>query len=416
MKKILHYFHNPQVIAVIVAALGYFVDVYDLVLFSVVRISSLSDLGLSSEEQFSVGIQLLNIQMIGMLSGGILFGVLGDKYGRLQVLLASILLYSLANIGNAFISSVPQYFILRFLAGVGLAGELGIGITLVAELLPTEKRGIGTTIVATVGVCGAVVAATLGQFYSWRLTYLIGGLMGLSLLFLRVRIQESILFSEVIKSNHPRGDLWLLFSSPKRCFKYMLCVLAGVPIWFSIGVLVTFCPEIAKAAGYTVLPSAAEAIKFTYIGLVVGDLSSGLISQKLRSRKKSMIAFILFNGLAIAVFMSPLITTATFLVWWCIPLGFSVGYWAVLVTTSAEQFGTNLRATVATSVPNFVRGSVPILSFLIEYLRGFMSTTKSISIVGSGIIGIALVATLLLKESFNNDLDWIEESPDRYKK
>lgn len=394
--------------AIAVAALGYFVDVYDLVLFSVVRVASLAALGLSPEEQFTVGIDLLNAQMIGMLVGGVFFGVLGDKKGRLSVLFGSILLYSAANIANAFVTSVPQYLGLRFLAGIGLAGELGAGITLVAELMPKERRGLGTTIVATVGVCGAIAAATIGQWYSWRVSYFIGGTLGLLLLALRIKVQESGMFKGLSSEGAERGSLRLLLGSHDRRRRYAYCILSGLPIWFVIGVLVTFAPEIGKAAGFTNSLTAAQAIQYAYIGLILGDLASGLISQKLQSRKLVLIGFLIFNCITTIIYLSPMINDAQAQLLWCIPLGFSAGYWAMLVTSAAEQFGTNLRATAATSVPNFIRGAVPLLTYGVEVLKAPLGTNTSMIVVGLTTSGLAIFAACKLKESFHQDLDWIE--------
>lgn len=401
---------SPAAAAILVAALGYLVDVYDLVLFSVVRVSSLKSLGLSDQEVFDQGVHLLNMQMIGMLIGGILWGVLGDKKGRLSVLFGSISTYSAANIANAFVTSVEMYALLRLIAGVGLAGELGAGITLVAELLPKERRGIGTTIVATVGVAGAVIAAVVGQSFPWRWSYLVGGVLGLMLLLLRISVHESGIFDRA-KANAAvrQGDLILLLSSKDRMLRYLNCILVGMTTWYTIGVLVTFIPEIGKAMGLPDVPSSGEAIKYAYLGLVVGDLASGLLSQVLKSRKKAIGLFLLGNGGMTALYLSAPVQTAHGLHLLCFPLGFSVGFWAVFITTAAEQFGTNLRATVTTSVPNFVRGSTALLTSLFATLKPHTGTIESAYLVGGLCLLLSFVALYNLKESFHNDLEFIEE-------
>lgn len=406
MKKSLF---SPAVAAVVVAALGYLVDVYDLVLFSVVRVPSLRSLGLSEQEVFDQGVYLLNMQMIGMLLGGVLWGVLGDKKGRLSVLFGSILMYSIANIANAFVSSVETYAILRLIAGIGLAGELGAGITLVAELLPKEKRGIGTTIVATVGVAGAVIAAVVGQSFPWRWSYLVGGVLGLSLLLLRISVHESGIFGKTKEAGVRQGDLILLLSSKERMLRYLNCVLVGMTTWYTIGVLVTFIPEIGKAMELPDVPNSGEAIKYAYLGLVVGDLASGLLSQVLKSRKKAIGIFLVSNVAMSCLYLSSGVQSAEALHRLCFPLGFSVGFWAVFITTAAEQFGTNLRATVTTSVPNFVRGSTVLLTSLFATLKPSVGTIESAYLVGAFCITLSFLALHNLKESFHNDLEFIEE-------
>lgn len=397
-------------LAVLVAALGYFVDVYDLVLFSVVRVPSLKGLGLSDAEVFSTGVMLLNAQMVGMLFGGVLFGVLGDRRGRLSVLFGSIILYSVANLLNSAVSGVYSYLVLRFLAGVGLAGELGAGITLVAEILPREKRGYGTTIVATVGVLGAVLAGYAGTYLSWRVAYLLGGILGLLLLGLRVSVSESGLFQELNTRTARPGDLRLLFSSKDRIVRYFSCIIVGTPIWFIIGVLVTFSPEIGAHLGIASPISAGIAIQYAYLGLVFGDLTSGLLSQKLQSRKRAIGLFLALSTIAIACYLSPLNNAPERLYLLCLPLGFAAGYWAVLVTTAAELFGTNLRATVATSVPNFIRGATPLLTILFQTLNPSLGISGSAAAVAILTISAALLSLLNLRETFHADLNFIESS------
>jgi len=393
---------------VIVAALGYFVDIYDLLLFSIVRVPSLRSLGIPESQLLDKGVLLINSQMAGMLIGGIFWGILGDKKGRLSVLFGSIVLYSLANIANGFVTNINQYVILRFVAGIGLAGELGAGITLVAEILPKEIRGYGTTIVASIGVLGAVLAYFIADIYDWRIAYFIGGGLGLLLLVLRFNVFESSVFSAVKKSKTVRGDFFMLFTSKKRFFKYLRCIMIGLPIWFVIGILITFSPEFAKAIGVVEPVKAGKAVMFAYIGLSMGDMSSGLLSQFLRSRRKVVFSFIIMTAGATAFYLLQPSGGSAFFYGTCWLLGFAIGYWALFVTIAAEQFGTNLRATVATTVPNFVRGSVNVFTPLFLMLAHDHGVLGSAGMVGSLAIVVALLAVWKMEETFAKELDYTE--------
>jgi MFS family permease len=394
---------------VIIAALGYFVDIYDLLLFSIVRIPSLKALGLSGDALLKEGIFLINIQMAGLLTGGILWGILGDKKGRLSVLFGSILLYSLANLANGFVTNVSQYAVLRFIAGVGLAGELGAGITLVAEILPKHIRGYGTTLVASVGLFGAVLAYLVAEFTDWQVAYWIGGGLGLSLLALRYSVAESGMFNSVKEEKHiARGNFFSLFTKRNIFFKYIQCILIGLPIWFVIGILITFSPEFAINFGMDEVIEAGKAVMFCYIGMSCGDLSSGTFSQLLKSRKKVVLVFLILTALALMLYLTVSDSSVTMFYATCFILGFAIGYWALFVTIAAEQFGTNIRATVATTVPNFVRGTVLPLTFAFETLRLQTNMITSAWIVGVTTIIIALIALWKMKESFGKDLDFIE--------
>ncbi|MES2652345.1 MAG: MFS transporter [Bacteroidota bacterium] len=393
---------------IIVAALGYFVDIYDLILFSVVRVKSLKDLGVLDEDMLSVGATIINSQMFGMLVGGILWGVLGDKKGRLSVLFGSIIVYSLANIANGFVSSVSAYTIIRFIAGVGLAGELGAGITLVTETMSKQNRGYGTMIVAGVGLFGAVAAALISDHYTWQTSYFIGGGMGLLLLFLRVGLAESGLFKEVKESTIQRGNIFMLFNNASRFKKYLCCILIGLPLWFVVGVLITFSPEFGKALNATGILNAGKGVMYCYIGIAVGDIVAGLLCQLLRSRKKVMFMFLVLTAIAIAVYLSAEGLSPETFIWLSLFLGFASGYWATFVTIASEQFGTNLRATVTTTVPNFVRGSVVAVTISFQFLKGEVGILQSAMIVGAVCLVIALVALSQLKETFNKDLDYVE--------
>jgi MFS transporter, putative metabolite:H+ symporter len=395
-------------IPVIVAALGYFVDIYDLLLFAVVRIPSLQSLGLKGDELTDTGLYLLNIQMAGLLIGGILWGIMGDKQGRLSVLFGSILIYSVANILNGFVDTVEQYAILRFIAGIGLAGELGAGITLVSEILPKEIRGYGTTLIASVGVLGAVLANFISKEFDWRNAYYIGGGLGLMLLILRVSVFESGIFLKVKESKVSRGNFFELFYKKESFFKYIQCILIGLPIWFVIGFLVAQSPEIGKTLGLPEKVDAGDAIMFAYVGLSGGDLFSGLLSQAIKSRRKVVLIFILFAlSLMLLYLVFPNKNMQLFYML-CLGLGFSVGYWALFITIAAEQFGTNIRATVATTVPNFVRGSINVITPVFLLIKSNSDIVQASLYVGIGTVLIALVALSRMKETFGKDLNYIE--------
>lgn len=397
-------------IPVLVAALGYLVDMYDLFLFSVVRVPSLLSLGTSQEQLLDDGIILLNLQMAGLLIGGIFWGILGDKKGRLSVLFGSILIYSLANIANGFVTSFEQYAVLRFIAGVGLAGELGAGITLVAEILPKKIRGYGTTLVATMGVLGAVLAYFVADLFAWRISYFIGGGLGLVLLVLRMRVFESGVFVKMKERNVQRGNVFMLFNNKKRFLKYLKCILVGLPIWFVVGILITFSPEFGKALGITEPVNAGKAVMFSFTGQVIGDLASGFLSQYFQSRRKIILVFMLISFVMAATYL--LFPTNDITVFYaiCALLGFANGYWTLFVTIAAEMFGTNLRATVATSAPNFVRGAIIPLTALFIYLKMSWGIIYAAAAVGLLTFVLALVALKYLEETFNKDLNYIEEN------
>lgn len=394
---------------VLVAALGYLVDMYDLFLFSVVRVPSMKDLGIAPDRMLPDGIMLLNMQMAGMLLGGLFWGILGDKRGRLSVLFGSILIYSLANIGNGFVTSLNQYAILRFVAGVGLAGELGAGITLVTEVLPTRIRGYGTTIVATMGVLGAILAYFVADWFAWRNAYFVGGGLGLALLLLRVNVFESSIYKTLKEKQVKRGDLMLLFGNKARLIKYVQCILIGMPIWFVVGILITFSPEFGQAMGLSAPVVAGKAVMLTFVGQTFGDIVSGLLSQRLRSRKRAIQGFILLSfGFVLVYLLAPLRDLDTFYLV-CVALGFANGYWALFVTIAAELFGTNLRATVATTVPNFVRGAVIPLTWLFVLGKAQLGVLNSALAVGLLVVFLALLSLWSIEETFSKELDYVEE-------
>lgn len=395
-------------VPVIVAALGYFVDIYDLLLFSIVRKPSLIALGVPESNLLSEGEFLLQIQMTGLLVGGLIWGVMGDKLGRLSVLFGSILLYSLANIANGFVTTIDQYAWLRFIAGIGLAGELGAGVTLVSEILPAHLRGYGTTIIATVGLMGAVVANFLSKMFDWQISYFIGGGLGLLLLVARVSVFESGMFLQSKEKNVQRGNFFQLLTKKSRFLKFMGCILIGLPIWYTIGILVTFSPEFAAAMNISGIVSAGDAVMFSYIGLAVGDLVSGVTSQLIGSRKKVVRLFILLTLGFVTLYLYMPIESSGFFYFCCFLLGVGIGYWALFVTVAAEQFGTNLRSTAATTVPNFIRGTVVPITLAFQYLRGHFGIINGALIVGVITIIIAFIALRLVDETYGRDLNFEE--------
>lgn len=398
-------------IPVIVAALGYFVDIYDLLLFGIVRVPSLQDMGLSKEEIGVIGKNILNWQMGGLLLGGILWGILGDKKGRLSVLFGSILTYSLANIGCGFVKDPTTYALLRFVAGIGLAGELGAGITLVSEVLPKELRAIGTSIVAGVGLFGAVAGYfTVELFGGWRTAYFVGGGLGVILLLLRISVFESGMFENIKhQTGVKKGNFFALFTNADRLSRYLKCIAIGMPTWFVIGILATFANEFGEKLGIAEEIKPGKAIMFCYIGLAIGDLASGFISQFLSSRKKAVSLLLVLTLICSVYYLYAGMNSAQELYTVCVFAGFSVGYWAMFVTIGAEQFGTNLRATAATTVPNMVRGTVIGMTSLYSGLKPSLDVFNAAAIVGIICFVLAFYSILTIPETHNKDLDYLEE-------
>jgi len=396
-------------IPVIVGALGYFVDIYDLLLFGIIRKQSLQDLHLTPDQVTSVGENIYSIQMVGLLLGGVLWGIMGDKRGRLSVLFGSIVLYSLANIANGLVTTTGQYMLVRFLAGIGLAGELGAGITLVSELLPRNKRGIGTSLVAGIGLTGAVVAYFISKEFNWRICYYIGGGLGFLLLLLRISVYESGMFHEVKKMNVQRGNFFMFLNNRTRLRKYLASIFVGLPTWFVIGVLVSFSDKFGEAMGLGAAIQPGKAIMYAYAGISVGDVLIGLLSQKLRSRKKALFIFYGLTIIFITLFFLQRGGSDERMYLICAGLGFATGFWAIFVTMAAEQFGTNLRATAATTVPNMVRGALPLIILLFKWLRGQTDYLNAGIITGIVVMVIALLAAAFTDETFGKDLNYIEE-------
>lgn len=400
------------VLPVIVAALGYFVDIYDLLLYTIVRKPSLQSLNVTDSGMLDSSLHIINWQMTGLLIGGIIWGMLGDKKGRLSVLFGSIVLYSIANIFTGFVQTVDQYATARFIAGIGLAGELGAGITLVSELLPKEKRGIGTSLVAGIGLSGAVFAYLIFQLTKdWRTCYFIGGGLGLMLLLLRISVAESGMFKEAKEKNIQRGNFLMFFTNAKRFKKYVFAILIGLPTWYCIGILINLSDKFAFDLFGSTTIDGGRAIMFAYLAISIGDILIGFISQYFKSRKKALYLFYVLCIISVALYFSPLNNNNTSMYAICTLLGFSTGFWAIFVTIGAEQFGTNLRATAATTIPNMVRGSLPLINML---FKDFFQRTLEIKLINSAIytgiivIIVTLIAAYFTEETYHKDLNYYE--------
>lgn len=397
---------------VIVAALGYFVDIYDLLLFTIVKKQSMFGVGSTDASLLSDSTRVINWQMVGLLIGGIIWGVLGDKKGRLSVLFGSIILYSLANFATGFVQTVDQYATCRFIGGLGLAGELGAGITLVSELLPKNKRGIGTSMVAGIGLSGAVVAYFTYQFtQDWRLCYKIGGCLGIALLLLRVSVAESGMFKEVKEQNVARGKFLMLINNKTRLRKYICAILIGLPTWYVIGILVNQSDRFAKAMYGSTTIDSGRSIMFAYAAIAIGDMFVGLVSQFFKSRKKALLLYYVLCAVSLVFFFSNYNHTDTSMYSICALLGFSTGFWAIFITMGAEQFGTNLRATAATTIPNMVRGALPLINMM--FLDLFQKSwgwglVKSGIVTGVVVMIVTLVAFYFTEDTFHKDLNYTE--------
>ena len=395
-------------LAVIAAALGFFVDAYDLILFSIVRVQSLTGLGVPADRLMASGVDLLNAQLMGMLAGGIVWGVWGDRFGRRAVLFGSIVLYSAATFANGLVHSLPAYMACRVIAGLGLAGELGAGITLVSELMPARTRGYGTMIVAAVGVLGVVTASLIGDRFAWRTAYFIGGGLGFLLLLLRLGVGESGMFRKARDTTAVRGRFLALFTDRRRALTYVCTIAVALPIWYVIGILVTFAPEIGLKLGLAEAPKTPRAVLFYYLGLTLGDLSSGYLSQRLRTRKGAILAFLSMTTLMGAAYFVVGGRSLTAFYTVCGALGWTSGYWAVFLTTAAEQFGTNIRATVAVTAPNFVRGLMTPLTIAFKTLAPAHGTLLVAGGLGAVVAIVAFLALTQLKETYGRDLDYVE--------
>lgn len=416
-------------VAVVVAALGYFVDIYDLLLFTIVRKPSLVDIGVTDAGMIAASAKIIDLQMVGLLIGGVVWGIMGDRKGRLSVLFGSIMLYSVANFLTGYVQTVDQYAWARFAAGIGLAGELGAGITLVSELLPKEKRGIGTSLVAGVGLFGAVFAyfifqATQGWSLpynilgfegviegGWRLCYKIGGALGIMLLLLRISVAESGMFHAIKDKQVSQGNFLMFFNNARRFRKYVLAIMIGLPTWFVIGILVNYSDKFAQALYGANAIDSGRSIMFGYVGIAIGDILIGFVSQFFGSRKKALFLFYGLSIVSMLYYFSGANDSDTRMYLACGMLGFSTGFWAIFVTMGAEQFGTNLRATAATTIPNMVRGALPLINYLfLKVFQGSLGWTilQSAAVTGTLVMLIAVTAAWFTEETFHKDLNYVE--------
>ncbi len=403
-------------ILIAVASLGYFVDAFDLILFGVVRVPSLKSLGLSDVEILQKGQQLFNYQLIGMLIGGVFWGILGDKKGRKSVLFSSIIIYSIANFLNGFVTNIDQYAILRFIAGIGLAGELGVGVTLVSETLPQSKRGYGSTIIATFGALGALTAPLLYKIFQtinlpfevWRATYFLGGILGFLLLLLRLGVMESAMFNN-ISNQANRGNFLKIFTKKTSFQKYLFCILLGLPVWYIISILALIAPEMAVALKVNGKIEGGNVIFYFYLGLAIGDFACGLISQFLKSRKKTIYLYLTASIIMSWIYLHVKGISSNTFYFICFLLGIVAGFWALFIMISSEQFGTNIRATVTTSVPNFVRGAVVLINMAFLAIAKTYGIINSAIVIGAICFGLALLSNYFLAETFQKDLDYLEE-------
>ncbi|MBL0154545.1 MAG: MFS transporter [Chitinophagaceae bacterium] len=399
-------------ITVIVAALGYFVDIYDLLLFTIVKKESMLGVGATMETMLVDSTKVINWQMYGLLIGGIAWGIMGDKKGRLSVLFGSIILYSVANFFTSYVHTVEQYAYARFAAGLGLAGELGAGITLVSELMPKTKRGIGTSMVAGIGLSGAVVAYFTYQFTDdWRLCYKIGGFLGIALLLLRISVAESGMFKQVKQTQVSRGNFLMFFTNVKRFKKYILAILIGLPTWYVIGILVNQSDKFGnKLYGSSTIDSG-RSIMFAYAAIAIGDIAVGFVCQYFKSRKKGLFLYYMLCIASLVLFFSNFNNSDARMYFCCALLGFSTGFWAIFITMGAEQFGTNLRATAATTIPNMVRGALPLINLLfLNLLQRKMEypLIQAGIITGIVVMVITLIAFYFTEETYHKDLDYLE--------
>ncbi len=411
---------NAINLTVLVASLGYFVDIFDLQLFNIISKQSIAGLGITDKVMIDkLDYQLFLWQMGGMLIGGIAWGVIGDKVGRKSILFGSILLYSLANIANAFVVDMTQYSAIRFIAGFGLAGELGAAITLVSEIMHREKRGYGTMLVVTMGALGAVAAVMIKKaewrwfgLELWQTMYIVGGVLGLVLLLMRMGTFESGMFDGVKKNTEvQKGNFFMLFNNKQRLKKYLACIAIGLPVWFCIGILIKFSESFAKTTGVVSEKlDVSYCIMFAYLGLSVGDLLSGILSQIFKSRKKIVFIYFIATIVVTLIFLFAHGMSENLFYLLCFAIGTATGYWALFVTMAAEQFGTNIRATVASTTPNFVRGAVIPITLSFKALESSVGNVNAALIVGSVCIVLAFIALRHLKESFSNDLDYVEIS------
>jgi MFS transporter, putative metabolite:H+ symporter len=396
-------------LGIIVSALGFFVDLYDIMALGAVGEASLKSIGITDKALLEKGVTTLqNWQMGGMVIGGFLWGIIGDKYGRLKVLFGSIILYSLFTLLNAFVLNLNQYVICRFIAGIGLAGELGAGITLVSEQMQKEKRGLGPAIIAGFGVLGAIVAVFISKIYNWQTVFIVGGVLGFCLLILRVGVVESGLFKITQHTKVSKGNFLIILRNKNYLKKFICILLVGIPGWYANGILIQLTPYVSESMGMTVIPSKGTVIIYFFIALCVGDIMGGVISQWLKSRKKSIYLFLSLHAVMLLLFFT--IGKTSVQVYYTIfaGIGFSVGFVIQLFTLAAENFGTNIRTLVTSSGLNLVRAWVIPCSLAYTWLNNNFTILKwqSAAAIGFVAIVLALFALRQLDETFDNDLEF----------
>ncbi len=323
-------------------------------------------------------------------------------------------MYSLANIACGFLPYFPekhlvyQYAALRFIAGIGLAGELGAGITLVSESLPKNLRAIGTSVVAGFGLMGAVVAQlTVELAGGWNISYIIGGILGILLLFLRISVSESGIYKNIEQQSVSKGNFLSFFTNKDRFIRYLKCIAIGLPTWYCIGILAVLANQFAPELGIKDL-SPGKAIMWAYIGISAGDLASGFISHLLKSRKMAIFYMLIFTIIGVAIMLFGNTDTETKYYIFCVWLGLGTGYWAMFVTLAAEQFGTNIRNTATTTVPNMVRGLLPVMILAFDFFKNDFTVIISAALVGLIVFGLAFYSSLTISETHNKDLEFTE--------
>lgn len=391
---------------VIVTALGYFIDLFDYYVFLVTRQKVLTDFGFSGSQLMETGLYMVNLQFAGLLVGGVIFGVLGDKIGRKQSLLGSILLYSIATLASGMTHNIDVFAALRFIAGIGIAGEVGVGVTMVSETMDKNRRGLGVTAFIGVGLLGVVAAALMSELLHWRTCYIIGGLAGLLLLVTRIWVMEPQMFTDLNKSVK-RGSFRVLFASPDGVRRYVLCILLAVPVFFGVSIIATLSPELSIALGASPPASVSTTMIIAYTMMVIGEIVIGLLSQRLKSRKKVIALFLVLMAITLGVGFHNGALDATGYYILAGVVGFFMGYWVNFIALSAEQFGTNVRSLAANTIPNFTRGTTIAINMAFLALKDD-GVVYAASIVGFTVIVIALLALWKLPETFGKDLDYTE--------
>jgi hypothetical protein len=247
------------------------------------------------------------------------------------------------------------------------------------------------------------------ELFDWRTCYYIGGALGLTLLLLRMQVKESVLFKQVKQAGVKRGDFLMFFNNKERALLYLRCIMIGIPAWYIIGVLVTFSDQFGKEFGIEGI-DPGKAIMYQYMAIAFGDLTAGLLSKLLNSRKKALFVFYgittLFLGLYFGLRGGG---SAQNMYWLCAGLGFGTGFSVIYITMSAEQFGTNLRATAAVTIPNMVRGALPLIIILFKGMRNWTgSYVTGAVLTGALLMLIAVYAAIGIRETYNKELDFVE--------